>query len=76
LQLEKYKTQQSTKGKGTNIEHIEQSDDESLTIDKSMLHKEPNVRIIVLIDCVRIFRYLQTINILILHNLSSIILDT
>ncbi|XP_067211849.1 golgin subfamily A member 4-like isoform X3 [Linepithema humile] len=42
--LEKYKAQQSAKGKSTNVEHIEQSDDESLAIDKSMMHvKESNI---------------------------------
>lgn len=44
LQLEKYKAKRSSKDKGGNTEHVEQSDDESLHNEKSMLHKESGVR--------------------------------
>lgn len=36
------------------MEHTEQSDDESVVIDKSLLHKESNVRIIDLVDCTNV----------------------
>jgi len=44
LQLEKYKAKRSSKDKGGNMEYVEQSDDESLHNEKSMLHKESGVR--------------------------------
>jgi len=44
LQLEKYKAKRSSKDKGENMEYVEQSDDESLHDEKSMLHKESGVR--------------------------------
>ncbi|XP_071554140.1 uncharacterized protein [Temnothorax nylanderi] len=40
--LEKYKVKRSSKDKGGDMEHVEQSDDESLH-EKSMLHKESRV---------------------------------
>jgi len=44
LQLEKYKAKRSSKDKSENMEYVEQSDDESLHDEKSMLHKESGVR--------------------------------
>lgn len=35
---------QSSKGKDGNMEHMEQSDGESLHNEKSMLHKESSIR--------------------------------
>ncbi|XP_018057886.1 PREDICTED: trichohyalin-like isoform X5 [Atta colombica] len=41
--LEKYKVKRSSKDKSGNMEYVEQSDDESLHNEKSMLHKESGI---------------------------------
>ncbi|XP_011059729.1 PREDICTED: A-kinase anchor protein 9-like isoform X7 [Acromyrmex echinatior] len=41
--LEKYKVKRSSKDKSRNMEYVEQSDDESLHNEKSMLHKESGI---------------------------------
>ncbi|XP_018308232.1 A-kinase anchor protein 9 isoform X3 [Mycetomoellerius zeteki] len=41
--LEKYKVKRSSKDKSGNMEYVEQSDDESLHNEKSMMHKESGI---------------------------------